>query len=195
MRSSANYISPVAAVICYIAVAVAAGSYHCTSLYILDYHCFVTTMLTARNSARAFASRLRTATAVSKTPQRRTMAEMPVPQSSKAVLFQGHHSEGWESTIAWFYPVSFGLIVLILAGAPVTDIEPWAKKEAEARLALKAQGFTDFEFGKHYQAASKEQLVSNWDKFSARATRMNDDIEDDEEEEDEEDGTCLCRYS
>jgi hypothetical protein len=115
--------------------------------------------------------------------QRRTMAEMPVPQSSKAVLFEGHHREGWESTIAWFYPTSFALIVLILAGAPVTDIELWANKEAEARLKLKSEGFTDFQFGTHYQTLSAAERAEVWEKFSMKATRMTDDDDDDDEEE------------
>jgi hypothetical protein len=115
--------------------------------------------------------------------QRRTMAEMPVPQSSKAVLFDGFHKEGWESTVAWFYPTSLALIVMILAGAPVTEIEPWAKKEAEARLKLKSEGFTDFQFGTHYQTLSDDERKSVWDKFSMKATRMNDDDDDDDDEE------------
>jgi hypothetical protein len=115
--------------------------------------------------------------------QRRTMAEMPVPQSSKAVLFEGHHKEGWESTIAWFYPTSFALIVFILAGAPVTDIEAWANKEAEARLKLKSEGFTDFQFGTHYQTLSADERQQVWEKFSMKAIRMSDDDDDDDEEE------------
>jgi hypothetical protein len=114
--------------------------------------------------------------------QRRTMAEMPVPQSSKAVLFEGHHREGWESTIAWFYPTSFILIVAILAGAPVTDIETWANKEAEARLKLKDEGFTDFQFGTHYQALTAGERQAVWEKFTMKTIRMTDDEEDDDDE-------------
>jgi hypothetical protein len=118
--------------------------------------------------------------------QRRTMAEMPVPQSSKAVLFEGHHKEGWESTIMWFYPTSFALIVLILAGAPVTDIETWANKEAEARLKLKSEGFTDFQFGTHYGTLSAAERANVWEKFNTKAIKMTDDDDDDDEEEEEE---------
>ena len=84
---------------------------------------------------------------------RRAMgSDMPVPQSQKAVLFQGHPTnEGWEFTIAWWYTTSAVLLVGILGFAPQTEISVWARQEAEARLQLKEEGFDNFVFGNHYQ--------------------------------------------
>ena len=114
---------------------------------------------------------------------------VPVPQSSKAVLFAGHpKKEGWESTIAWWYSSSFILIVLVLNTTPDTSIESWAQQEARARLALKDKGFTDFQFGTHYYNLTEGELKSAWDTLSNKATKMNDDDDDDDDEEDEEDG-------
>ena len=118
---------------------------------------------------------------------RRSLAEMPVPQSSKAKLFQGHPTnEGWESTVAWFYPLSFFLIVAILGFTPNTEITTWARQEAQARLKLKEAGFTDFKFGTHYQDLTVNQAQEALEKFNAKALRMNDDDDDDEEEEEDD---------
>jgi len=84
--------------------------------------------------------------------QVRTMAEMPVPQSSQAVLFAGHpQKEGWEGTMMWWYTSSLALIMVIVLYSPDTELSTWAHQEAEARLKLKSRGFSDFEFGVHYQ--------------------------------------------
>ena len=120
--------------------------------------------------------------------QRRTMAEMPVPQSSKAVLFEGHPTnEGWESSVAWWYSTSFVLICLIMTTTPATDIEGWAQKEAAARLQLKEQNpDMEFKFGTHYQDVLKDQRKDGWDNFSLKSVKMTDDDDDDEDEDDEE---------
>lgn len=128
-----------------------------------------------------------TRTPASRAVVRRGMAEMPVPQSSKAVLFEGHPAkEGWESTVAWWYGTSLALLIAIYF-APETRIEVWAQEEARARLALKEKGFEDFQFGVHYASLPQDDQKKRWDKFSAKALRMTDDDDDDEEEEDEED--------
>jgi ESSS subunit of NADH:ubiquinone oxidoreductase (complex I) len=113
---------------------------------------------------------------------------VPVPQSQHAKLFAGHpESEGWESTVAWFYPTSFLLMTAVLVFEPETSINVWAKQEAAARLKLTEEtGFTDFVFGVHYQDLSKEQLKVHWDQFSAKAIRMTDDDDDDDDEDDQE---------
>lgn len=120
--------------------------------------------------------------------QRRHMgSDMPTPQSQKAKLFEGHpENEGWEWTIAWFYTASAILIAGNLAFAPPTEITAWARKEAEARLALKEQGVQEFAFGTHYQDLSADQAKDVWDKFSAKALRMTDDDDDDEDEEEDD---------
>jgi hypothetical protein len=87
---------------------------------------------------------------------RRTMADMPVPQSASAKLFEGHstHLEGWEYTVLCFYSLSTLILLSMWGFSPVTDIETWAQQEAAARLKLKEEhGYTDadFVFGKHYQ--------------------------------------------
>lgn len=117
----------------------------------------------------------------------RCLAAMPVPQCEKAVLFEGHPTnEGWESTVAWWYGTSAVLLVGILGFAPNTEITAWAKKEATARLKMKEQGVEEFVFGTHYQELSLSEAKDAWEKFSAKAVRMNDDDDDDEEDEDEE---------
>jgi len=116
-------------------------------------------------------------------------ADVPVPQSAKAKFGEGHTKgrEGWESTIAWFYPTSFLMIAWIHLFEPDNDIRAFAQAEARARLELKKQGFTDFQFGKHYQSLSDDELKQEWETFSAKALRMNDDDDDDEEEDEEDD--------
>jgi hypothetical protein len=118
--------------------------------------------------------------------QRRGMAEMPVPQSSKAILFENHpKNEGWEWTIAWWY--SSSLVIMIgIAMAPETEISTWATQEAAARLLLKDQGFTDFQFGTHYQNLKKDERMVTWDKFALKSTKMSEDDDDDDEDEDDD---------
>lgn len=111
---------------------------------------------------------------------------MPVPQSMQGELFPGRVNEGWEWTIAWWYTSSFLIISAIMIFQPEDGIDVWAAREAQARLDLKAQGFTDFEFGKHYQDVQEEKMKSAWDVFASKAFAMNDDDDDDEDEEEEE---------
>jgi len=115
-------------------------------------------------------------------------SHVPVPQSMKAVLFDGHPSrEGWETTMTWWYASSFVLLVAVLGYAPETEISVWAKQEAAARLHLKETGaVTEFEFGKHYQDLVEEQVSAGWDKFSVKSMRMTDEDDDDEDDDDEE---------
>lgn len=114
---------------------------------------------------------------------KRTMAEMPVPQSSKAVLFEGHAKrEGWEGVIAVWYTSSFILICAILGTRPDTTIESWAQQEAIARLAYDGK----LEFGTHYQDIAKPQTNGTWDGFSRKTLKFGDDDDDDEEEEEGE---------
>jgi hypothetical protein len=116
------------------------------------------------------------------TSTRRNMAEMPVPQSRNAKLWEGHPTnEGWETTVMWLYPVSVILFAAAHGLAPETGIRAWAQQEARARLELKAQGKVDFEFGKHYQSLEKNQEGS-WDKFTEKAVRMTDEDDDDDDE-------------
>lgn len=113
---------------------------------------------------------------------------MPLPQSSTAKIFAGHPTnEGWESTIAWWYPTSLVLIVAILAGQPETSINAWAKQEAAARLALREKGMTEFTFGVHYQNLSQEELKGAWDDFTSKVTKMTDEDDDDDDDDDEDD--------
>jgi hypothetical protein len=115
---------------------------------------------------------------------RRTMADMPVPQSSKAVLFGGHpRSEGWESTMAIWYGTSSLLLVAILGMTPDSEIETWAKQEAAARLGMSSDEQAKLEFGTHYLTVKKQKVAQNWDKFSSKATRWDADDDDDDDEE------------
>ena len=118
----------------------------------------------------------------------RALAAMPVPQSQKAKLFDGHQeNEGWEFTMTWWYGTSLILIIGALGFTPHTEITAWANKEAAARLKLKAAGVEDFAFGTHYQDLTVAQAKDAWDTFSTKALRMNDDDDDDEEEEEDDD--------
>lgn len=126
-------------------------------------------MFTLRRSALPIVRR----TAMRRTATRRMASDMPVPQSQYAKFADGKpRNEGWESTIAWFYPSSFLIIVWIVAFDPETDIRAWANAEARARLELKRQGMTEFKFGTHYQSLSDDELKKEWDEFSAKALRM-----------------------
>ena len=116
-------------------------------------------------------------TTTTTTTTRRRLAsdhhDIPVPQSQFA-KFAEHSpkNEGWESTIAWWYPSSLLIIFCIYAFEPETDIRSWANAEARARLELKRQGMTEFKFGTHYQDLSAGDLQKEWDDFSTKALRM-----------------------
>jgi hypothetical protein len=112
---------------------------------------------------------------------------MPIPQSLNAELFPGRVTEGWETTIGVWYVSSFIIICGIVAFQPNDGIDVWAAREAQARLDLKENhGFTDFEFGKHYQDVQEEKMKNAWDVFARKAFNMSDDEDDDEDEEEEE---------
>ena len=147
-------------------------------------------MFTSRSSRLVrLAAAARSSAARTTVVQRRAAGDMPVPQSSKAVLFDGHPAkEGWENTIKWWYSSSFVLICLVLGTTPETDISAWAQKEAAARLQLKAADPSmEFEFGQHYQDKLEEQAKESWDLFSVKAIRMTDEDDDDEEEDEDDD--------
>mmetsp|Transcript_20663 Transcript_20663/g.26662 ORF Transcript_20663/g.26662 Transcript_20663/m.26662 type:complete len:139 (+) Transcript_20663:189-605(+) len=116
----------------------------------------------------------------------RRMAQMPVPQSQNAKMFQGHPEyEGWETTIYFWSAISLFLIVVVEGYAPDTTLESWASNEARARLILKEEkGFTDFKFGQHYQGLLVEEQREAWDKQNLKFLPKDDD--DDEEDDDEE---------
>jgi len=120
-----------------------------------------------------FALRRSTLPIARRTATRRMAGDVPVPQSQHTKFADGKPlNEGWESTIAWFYPSSFLIIVWIHAFEPDTDIRGWANAEARARLELKRQGMTEFKFGTHYQSLSDDELKKEWDTFSAKALKM-----------------------
>ena len=146
-------------------------------------------MATRRSVLRSLPSSSSSKSAISRDGGRRFMGSgVPVPNSMKARLWEGHPTapEGWESTIYFYYTVSFFAIFAIINFSPDTSIEAWAQQEAKARLALKAQGFTDFEFGKHYQDEMMNNEAANWDKFSMKAIKPGEDDDDDEDEDEEE---------
>jgi hypothetical protein len=140
--------------------------------------------LAARSSLWAASRR---ATAANKGGARRTMGgDTPAPNSMKARLWEGHPTqpEGWEPYIYFYYTVSAVAIFCIVNFSPDSTIDAWAQQEARARLALKAQGFTEFEFGKHYQDEASDMQSAGWDKFTRRAIKSGEDDDDDEEEDD-----------
>jgi len=114
---------------------------------------------------------------------------VPVPQSQHAPLWHGHSvkTEGWETSMYFYAIAAIILQVAVVTGAPETSIESWARAEAQARLKLADQGFTDFEFGKHYQDIQKKASLDAYDKFAIKAVIPGEDDEDEEEEEEEED--------
>ena len=158
---------------------------------------YYTTMFSAKalSSLAARSTLRRVAPQQAKNGARRWAGDMPVvPQSSKARLWEGHPTkpEGWETTIYFYYSLSAVMIFCIINFSPDTSIEAWAQQEAKARLALKAKGFTDFEFGKHYQDEAMDDESGNWDKFTEKAIRMGDDLDlefddDDDDDDDDED--------
>jgi hypothetical protein len=103
--------------------------------------------------------------------QRRFGGDMPTPQSMKAELWQGHpkHPEGWEFDLYLSYGLVTILMVLALGFAPDTSIQAWAQGEAQARLDLKAKGFDNFEFGKHYNTTESNE--KEWEKFNAKVRK------------------------
>jgi len=126
--------------------------------------------------------------------QRRSMgSDMPVPQSMKAELWEGHtvKNEGWESYMYFYYAVGLFMQAAVVAGAPETRIESWAREEAKARLYLASEaggGRTEpFEFGKHYQDEVTEQRRELWTKFNEKSINPGDDDDDDDDEDDDED--------
>lgn len=105
---------------------------------------------------------------------------MPTPQSAKAVLFDGHYDpdDGWRPITYFFYGVS---TLMLLTGSffypEERDFRVWAEKEARARLELKEKaGFTDFEFGKHYNI-----YPNKYDFEALRAAREDDNDAEEEE--------------
>jgi hypothetical protein len=114
----------------------------------------------------------------------------PVPQSANAPMWGGHDpkviSEGWETSLYFYYGLAVVLQLAIVNFAPETSIESWARPEAQARLALKEQGFTDFQFGTHYRDVMNDQRSAAWEKYAERAIIPGDDDDDDDDEEDEE---------
>ncbi|GKY90788.1 hypothetical protein MPSEU_000051600 [Mayamaea pseudoterrestris] len=131
---------------------------------------------------------------------RRHFANMPVPQSSRARLFQGHATrEGWEATIYAWYTCSLVLLAAILNYAPPTEIEAWAREEAMLRL----ESGRPITFGEHLSmrqqtshndknAAAGTEIDDSlklWDKFAHRAVQMDkdDDDDDDNDEQDKDD--------
>ena len=125
--------------------------------------------------------------------QRRAMGgDMPVPQSQNAQLWAGHtvKHEGWEESIYFYYIAGLLLQGLVIAGAPETRIESWARPEAEARLYLASPeggGHTDFVFGTHYQELVKASQKDIWTKFSDKAINPGDDDDDDDDDDDNDD--------
>jgi hypothetical protein len=112
---------------------------------------------------------------------------LPKPQSEDAVLFGGHSTEpeGWETTIYVGYTLSLILCFCILYFEPETGIDNWANQEARVRLKLKEEhGWTDdmFQFGIHYQNLNEAELKQQWDKFSNKTLKMDEDDDDDDDE-------------
>lgn len=125
------------------------------------------------------------------------MAEMPVPQSSKARLFENHPiREGWEGTMKLWYASSLLLLIAVLGWTPNTEIETWAKGEARLRLQ---QDDGAVSFGEHVttpsvgdtksrsvDVVSHDDTARSWDKFVDRSVRWDKDDDDDDEDEVEE---------
>lgn len=75
------------------------------------------------------------------------------------------------------------MLVGILGFAPETEIQTWAKQEAQARLKL--QDKNQLVFGTHYSNLEEESRDTKWDKFSTKSIRMSEDDDDDDDEEEE----------
>ena len=118
-------------------------------------------------------------------------SDMPVPQSQNAPMWVGHDpavvTEGWEGSLYMYYALAVALQLAIITVAPETSIESWARPEAEARLALKEKGFTDFKFGTHYQDLLNDERSEGWTKFNERSMNPEEDDDDDDEDDDEDD--------
>jgi hypothetical protein len=87
--------------------------------------------------------------------------------------------------MTWWYGTSLLLLVAILGFAPNTDIESWARQEAQARLSASGSSHHHL-FGTHSFNLVQENRDATWDKFSVKSVRMTEEDDDDEEEEDEE---------
>lgn len=113
---------------------------------------------------------------------------VPVPQSQNAPLWYGHtvQKEGWEESMYFYFAAGILLQAAVIMGAPETSIESWARPEAQARLKLASQGFTDFEFGKHYQDVEKQASMEVWNTYASRSVVPGDDDDEEEDDDDEE---------
>ncbi|KAL7571249.1 hypothetical protein ACA910_008906 [Epithemia clementina (nom. ined.)] len=114
----------------------------------------------------------------------------PMPQSMKAKLFEGHpEREGWEETVYFYYTVGFLWICYNANCLPETSVNTWARNEAAARLILKEEhGFTNFEFGKHYQdEVYVHSRKLGWEELNSKFNPFKDDDDEDEEGEGEAD--------
>eukprot|EP00538_Stauroneis_constricta_P011868 CAMPEP_0119554050 /NCGR_PEP_ID=MMETSP1352-20130426/6640_1 /TAXON_ID=265584 /ORGANISM="Stauroneis constricta, Strain CCMP1120" /LENGTH=164 /DNA_ID=CAMNT_0007600569 /DNA_START=120 /DNA_END=614 /DNA_ORIENTATION=+ len=139
---------------------------------------------------QALASQGRRVVARNARSAKRFGSDMPVPQSQNAPLWHGHDvnvvSEGWETSTYFYLTAALVLQVCVIAFAPETSIESWARPEAAARLKLAEKGFTDFEFGKHYKDLTDAEATEIWQKFADRATTPGEDDDDDDDEDDED---------
>mmetsp|Transcript_14537 Transcript_14537/g.21441 ORF Transcript_14537/g.21441 Transcript_14537/m.21441 type:complete len:154 (-) Transcript_14537:278-739(-) len=120
--------------------------------------------------------------------QRRFAGDTPTPNSMKARLWEGHptHKEAWENDLYATYGISVILLIMVYM-RPDTNIQTWANEEAQARLDLKARGFDNFEFGKHYKTQIEGNQEEEWEKFNNKAIKPGEDDDDDDEEEDDDD--------
>jgi hypothetical protein len=84
-------------------------------------------------------------------------AHMPVPQSMIAEFPAKPTGADWETIANVVWPVAF-LLAIYSANVIPDDCEAWAQQEARARLKLKEQGFTNFQFGVHYQDLNSEEI-------------------------------------
>jgi hypothetical protein len=106
---------------------------------------------------------------------------MPAPQSMIAEFPAKRTYEAWEPYVFVLWPLILVMTVAVSSSLS-DDCEAWAQQEARARLALKEQGFTNFQFGVHYQDLKANEIEQLWDEQNAKTTTMNDDDEDDDDE-------------
>lgn len=112
---------------------------------------------------------------------------MPLAQSNKAKLFEGHPvNEGWESTTHTCYAITAIMLLTLATTTPTTDIDEWARQEVLARMKVEAlKGVDAVKFGKHYQdEVTSLSMSDQWDKFTAKSTRVGDEEDEDEEDDD-----------
>eukprot|EP00522_Entomoneis_paludosa_P011887 CAMPEP_0172440176 /NCGR_PEP_ID=MMETSP1065-20121228/903_1 /TAXON_ID=265537 /ORGANISM="Amphiprora paludosa, Strain CCMP125" /LENGTH=121 /DNA_ID=CAMNT_0013188959 /DNA_START=253 /DNA_END=618 /DNA_ORIENTATION=- len=113
---------------------------------------------------------------------------MPVPQSAHAKPFEHSVPEGWESSVAFFTGLSVVILTAHYFFVPDTTIESWAYNEAAARLRLKEEhGFTNFEFGKHYQDMEEDARKEKWEELSNKTFHPFKEEEEDDDDDDEDD--------